>query len=208
MFCHLRKLSQRTDITQITGITITKTGRYRWADWLGWCLLVVSMSLLVLLKADTSTPVWVSISLVGGFGLGIGYTAMILGVQASTTVGNQASATNMFTFFRALGQTLGVAIGGVVFQNMIEKRMLSKPLLSGKATEYSRDAVGLVQMIKAMPENVVKEQLIESFTYALMYIWILAAALAGVAFIASIFIKAYDMNNPSELDRSNEEDKS
>ncbi|EMD64017.1 hypothetical protein COCSADRAFT_181202 [Bipolaris sorokiniana ND90Pr] len=191
----------------VVGIAISKTGVYRWANWLGWCLVVVSMSLLVLLESDTSTAAWVSISLVGGIGLGALYPAMILGVQASTTVENQASATNMFTFLRALGQTLGVAIGGVVFQNMIEKRMLSKPLLARKAKEYSKDAIGLVQVIKAMPKNDAKEQLIESFTYALRYIWVVAASIAGIALLASIFIEAYQLSNPLEADKTTEEDK-
>ncbi|EMD88373.1 hypothetical protein COCHEDRAFT_1109415 [Bipolaris maydis C5] len=191
----------------IVGIAISKTGAYRWANWLGWCLVVLSTSLLVLLESDTPTTVWVSISLVGGIGLGGLYPAMILGVQASTTVENQASATNMFTFFRALGQTLGVAVGGVVFQNMIEKRMLSKPLLARKAREYSKDAIGLVQIIKAMPENAAKEQLIESFTYALRYIWVVAAAIAAIALLASIFIEAYQLSNPLDADETTEGDK-
>lgn len=168
---------------------------------------MLSTSLLVLLESDTPTTVWVSISLVGGIGLGGLYPAMILGVQASTTVENQASATNMFTFFRALGQTLGVAVGGVVFQNMIEKRMLSKPLLARKAREYSKDAIGLVQIIKAMPENAAKEQLIESFTYALRYIWVVAAAIAAIALLASIFIEAYQLSNPLDADETTEGDK-
>ncbi|EUC32412.1 hypothetical protein COCCADRAFT_98788 [Bipolaris zeicola 26-R-13] len=191
----------------IVGIAISKTGAYRWANWLGWCVVVVSMSLLVLLKSDTPTAVWASISLVGGIGLGVLYPAMILGVQASTTAENQASATNMFTFSRALGQTLGVAVGGVVFQNMIEKRMLSKPLLARKAREYSKDAIGLVQIIKAMPKSDVKEQVIESFTYALRYIWIVAAAIAAIALLASIFIEAYQLSDPLEADQAAEEHK-
>ncbi|EUC40527.1 hypothetical protein COCMIDRAFT_108604 [Bipolaris oryzae ATCC 44560] len=191
----------------VVGIAVSKTGAYRWAIWLGWCLVTFSMSLLVLLKSDTPTAAWVSISLVGGIGLGALYPAMILGVQASSTVENQAPATNMFTFSRALGQTLGVAVGGVMFQNMIEKRMLSKPLLAMKAKEYSKDAIGLVQIIKAMPMNNAKEQLIESFTYALSYIWVVAAVIAGIALLASIFIEAYQLNNPLAVDETAKDDK-
>jgi MFS family permease len=154
------------------------------------------MSLLVLLTADTPTSVWVLISLVGGIGMGILYPAMILAVQASTSVKNQAYATNMFTFLRAFGQTLGVAIGGVVFQNLIERRMLSRPLLSSMARDYSKDAVRLVQIIKDMPESETKDQIRESFVYALKWIWVVIAVLAGIALVASLFIKSYDMSSP------------
>lgn len=154
------------------------------------------MSLLVLLTADTPTSVWVALSLVGGIGMGILYPAMIIAVQASTSVENQAYATNMFTFFRAIGQTLGVAIGGVVFQNLMERRMLSRPLLSSMARDYSRDAVRLVQIIKVMPESETKDQIRESFVYALMWIWVVIAVLAGIALVASLFIKSYNMSSP------------
>ncbi|RYN19315.1 hypothetical protein AA0112_g11164 [Alternaria arborescens] len=72
----------------ITGIVISKTGKYIWANWLGWCFSVAGMSLLVLLRADTSSAVWVSISLIGGIGMGTLYPAMMIGVQASTSVEN------------------------------------------------------------------------------------------------------------------------
>ncbi|RYO26269.1 hypothetical protein AA0111_g8240 [Alternaria arborescens] len=188
----------------ITGIVISKTGKYIWANWLGWCFSVAGMSLLVLLRADTSSAVWVSISLIGGIGMGTLYPAMMIGVQASTSVENQAFATNMFTFLRALGQTFGVTIGGIIFQSMLEKKMLSIPLLSDRAKEYSKDAVGLVQIIKAMPDNEMKVQLKESFVYALMHIWVVVAVFSGIALIASLFMKGYEISSPRETDQSTE----
>jgi MFS family permease len=162
------------------------------------------MSLLVLLRVDTSSAVWVSISLIGGIGMGTLYPAMMIGVQASTSVENQAFATNMFTFLRALGQTFGVTIGGIIFQSMLEKKMLSIPLLSDRAKEYSKDAVGLVQIIKAMPDNEMKVQLKESFVYALMHIWVVVAVFSGIALIASLFMKGYEISSPRETDQSTE----
>ncbi|KAL6156252.1 hypothetical protein ACJQWK_09664 [Exserohilum turcicum] len=191
----------------ITGIAISKTAQYRWANWLGWCLTVLGMSFLVCLKSDTSTGVWIVLCLVGGVGLGILYPAMLIAVQASSSTENQTYSTNLFTFFRAFGQALGIAVGGVVFQNMMERRMLSKPLVSDMAKEYSRDAVGLVQIIKAMPETEMKKQLTESFTYALMYTWVFVAVLSGFALVASFFLKGYELSSPEEVEQRNADDK-
>ncbi|RYN19312.1 hypothetical protein AA0112_g11163 [Alternaria arborescens] len=110
----------------------------------------------------------------------------------------------MFTFLRALGQTFGVTIGGIIFQSMLEKKMLSIPLLSDRAKEYSKDAVGLVQIIKAMPDNEMKVQLKESFVYALMHIWVVVAVFSGIALIASLFMKGYEISSPRETDQSTE----
>lgn len=184
-----------------TGIAIAVTGHYRWANRLGWALTTLGMGLLLLLKVHTSTVAWVFLQLVGGIGTGILFPAMALAVQASAVAKDQAYAANMFSFFRAFGQTLGVAIGGVIFQNQMKKKMLTYPLLAEMANEYSKDAAGLVEIIREMPAGIMKEQLKESYTDALRYIWIVMLAFGAVAFIGSWFIKAYDMDGAMDTER-------
>jgi hypothetical protein len=152
-----------------TGITIAVTCQYRWANRAGWFLATLGMGLLIILKPNTPTVSWIFLNLVGGPGTGMLFPAMALAVQASATAKDQAYAANMFSFFRAFRQKLGVAIGGVIFQNQMKKKMLSFPLLADLAGEYSRDAAGLVQIIKDMPAGEMKEQLRESYTDALKY---------------------------------------
>lgn len=177
-----------------TGIAIAVTGRYRWANRSGWALTTLGMGLLLLLKVHTTTVSWIFLQLVGGVGTGMLFAGMALAVQASAVAKDQAYAANMFSFFRAFGQTLGVAIGGVIFQNQMRKKMLTYPLLTDMASVYSRDAAGLVEIIKEMPTGAMKEQLKESYTDALRYIWIVMLVLSALAFVGSWFIKAYDMN--------------
>lgn len=185
-----------------TGITIAVTGKYRWANWLGWFLATLGMGLLILLKPNTSTPAWIFLNLVGGLGTGILFPAMALAVQASASIKDQAYAANMFSFFRAFGQAIGVAIGGVIFQNQMRRRMLTYPLLADFAGEYSKDAAGLVQIIKEMPAGNMKDQLRESYTDALKYIWIVVTVFSAIALIATLFIHEYDMNTAMDTERS------
>jgi hypothetical protein len=184
-----------------TGIAIAVTGKYRWANWIGWFLATLGSGLLILLKPDTSTVVWVFLNLVGGVGTGMLFPAMALAVQASAAVKDQAYAANMFSFFRAFGQTLGVAIGGVIFQNQMRKKMLTFPLLADMAGVYSKDAAGLVQIIKEMPAGLMKEQLRESYTDALKYIWIVMTVLSAVALFSTLFIDEFDLNTEMDNDR-------
>ncbi|KAF2707619.1 MFS general substrate transporter [Pleomassaria siparia CBS 279.74] len=183
------------------GAMIAKTGRYRWATWSGWALTTFGMGLLILLKPNSTTPQWLFLNLVGGFGTGILFPAMAITVQAAATAADQAYAAAMFSFMRSFGQTIGVAIGGVIFQNQMKKKMLTYPLLADMASEYSRDAAGLVQIIKALPPGDVKEQLRSSYTDALKYIWIVMTVLAGIALMVSAFTKAYALDQTLETEQ-------
>src|SRR5438045_583115 len=79
-----------------------------------------------------------------GMGLGILFASLAFAIQASARPGHMAIAVAMFSFFRAFGQGIGVAVGGVIFQNQIYKNLLRYPELAANASAYSKDAAGLV----------------------------------------------------------------
>lgn len=164
-------------------------------NWVGWGFLTFGNGLLIYLDTDTSTVSWIFLNLVGGVGAGMLFATMLIAVQASSSSEDQAYAANMFSFARAFGQTLGVAIGGVVFQNQAKKKMLTYPLLAEKADAYSRDAAGLVELIKELPgDSLVKLQLRESYTEGLRYVWIVMTVFAFVGFVMNFWIKAYSLD--------------
>jgi len=172
----------------VVGILIAKMGKYRWSVWSGWVLTTTGMGLLILLSPNTSTVGWIFLNLVSGLGLGILYPAISFSVQASASNADLPFAAAMYSFFRAFGQMLGVAIGGAVFQNEIKKKLLGYPELAAMATEYSRDSSALVQIIKGMPasQDLTKTHLIQAYVDSLRVVWIVMCALAGLALISSL----------------------
>ena len=52
-----------------------------------------------------------------GLGLGILYSAQAFATQASASNADLPFSAGMYAFFRSLGQCVGVAVGGVTFQN-------------------------------------------------------------------------------------------
>ncbi|TGO12882.1 hypothetical protein BTUL_0080g00020 [Botrytis tulipae] len=94
----------------IVGIVAAKTGKYRWSLWLGWALTAFGCGMLYLLDVGTPVATWVFLMLGSGIGMGLLYPAMSLAIQASAPQEDAATAAGLFTFFRALGQTVGVAI--------------------------------------------------------------------------------------------------
>ncbi|KAL8714746.1 MAG: hypothetical protein Q9220_001259 [cf. Caloplaca sp. 1 TL-2023] len=191
----------------VVGILITVTGRYRWAIWSGWVLTVLGTGLLYLLDVQTSTVAWVFLNLVGGLGMGMLFPSMAFAIQASQTNKNLAFAVAMFSFFRAFGQAIGVAVGGTVFQNQMKIKLAAYPALASKADEYSKDAASLVQIIKAMQDGVAKESLKHAYADSLKVVWATMCGLAAVGLIASLWTKGLDMNKPLETEQGFIEEK-
>lgn len=194
-------------VSVITGIVITKTGRYRWALWIGWGFATLGSGILYLLDVNTSVAQWIFLNLVIGIGMGLLFPSMAFAIQASSTNEDLAFAVAMFSFFRAFGQAIGVAVGGTVFQNQIKKKLLTYPLLASKAEEYSRDSSSLVQIIKGLPAGLERTQLIQSYADSLKIVWVTLCALSAVALFLSLFTEGLDLNKPLETDQGFREKK-
>ncbi|KAJ5865122.1 uncharacterized protein N7529_007038 [Penicillium soppii] len=185
----------------VVGILITMTGRYRWSVWLGWTLSTLGIGLMCLIKVHTSTVGWIFLNIVPGLGLGILFPALGYAVQASSEPENLAIAVAMFSFFRALGQAIGVAVGGVVFQNRMFSNLMRYPGLAPMAGAYSKDAAGLVQVIKAMEDGADKANLKEAYTDSLRTVWVVCCAVSGVAMVMSLLTEHYDLDRELETNQ-------
>ena len=190
----------------VVGTVIAITGRFRWSVWAGWAILTLGSGLLILLRVDSSVPAWIFLNLPSGLGAGMLFPSMALAVQASATSADQGYAATMFAFFRSFGNAVGVAIGGVIFQNQMKKRLLTYPLLAGDANAYSQDASGLAQIIKSMPEgSLQKAQLQEAYTWALKYVWIVLCVLAAIALISSFWVEGLPLDRALETEQGFQE---
>ena len=191
----------------IVGIIITKTGRYRWALWSGWVITILGLGLLWLMDVRTSTVQWVFITFVGGLGIGMLFSPLGMAIQASSTPKTLVYAVAAFTFFRAFGQSLGVAIGGTIFQNQMKNKLMAYPLLAPHAEEYAQDAAALVQTIKALraqvatggaPATVIGQLdgLVQAYADTIKVVNITLCGLAVLAASTSVFIEGYDIDMP------------
>jgi len=154
----------------VVGIVCAQTGRYRWALWIGWTLTTLGSGILILMDVHTTIPQWVFINVAVSIGTGMLFPAMALAIQAAGRPQDSGHAVAFYSFVRVFGQSLGVAIGGVVFQNQIRVKLLSYPLLAHLAQDYSKDATALVSIIKTMEAGTEKTQLTQAYADALKVI--------------------------------------
>ncbi|TGZ76359.1 MFS general substrate transporter [Ascodesmis nigricans] len=178
----------------LVGILVTITGRFRWALWTGWTLTTLGVGLMYLIDVNTPTVEWVFINLVGGLGTGMLFPSMAFAIQAAATDENMATAVAMFSFLRAFGQSFGVAIGGVIFQNAMLKELRNVPALRDMAGEYAKDAAALVQIVKVMPKGEVRDSLVQCYASALKIVWISLVAFAVVGGVASLATEGLELD--------------
>ena len=172
----------------IVGTLISRTGRYRWAVWSGWAITTLGLGLLFLLDVHTSTVEWIFLNLVVGIGLGFNYSALGVTLQAATTEEDMSSAVAMFTFFRLMGQALGVVIGGVTFQDQIRTKLLAIPSLAPMADQYANDGSALAQQIKSIHDSNDRNMVIQVYADSLKTVWAVLCGAAGLALLASLMI--------------------
>ena len=182
-------------IAVITGFVIAKLGDYRWALWAGWPMVTFGLGILYFLGVHTSIPGWIFLNISAGIGCGILYPSVQLAVQASANPEYITMAVTMTPFFRTLGQSIGVAIGGVVFQNRIKLHFANTPSLEAIAGKYASDASSLVEYIKSLPtESTERIEIVSMYADSLTTVWAVMCGIAGVGFLTSFLVKKYSMN--------------
>jgi hypothetical protein len=90
---------------------------------------------------------------------------------------------------------VGVAVGGLIFQNEIQRKLLSQPSLASQARQYTKDAINLAGVIKTLPvgglERIVLTQV---YADALKKVWVAMCIMAAVGACLSLFTREYSLD--------------
>ncbi len=180
----------------MVGVIAGITGRYRWSLWGGWFLATLGSGLLLLLKPETTIPQWIFLNIPVGIGAGMLFPAMGLSIQAACEPALNGQATAFFSFLRTFGQSIGVAIGGVIFQNAFKKKLLTIPEFVSLADEYSRDATSIIGLMKQMTadHDPLAPALKKAYSDSLHTIYITLLAFSAFCLVLSVFIRGYSLN--------------
>ncbi|KAJ9613948.1 hypothetical protein H2200_002084 [Cladophialophora chaetospira] len=150
----------------------------------------------LLLDIESSVRTWVALTTVPGVRLGMLFGNMKFAVQAASSDADQAFAVATFSFFRTFGQAVGVAVGGVVFQNEMRKNLRESKRFSGQASELAKDAAALVQVINDTVESGRQMELRVAYMRSLRTMFVILGVLSTAAFLLAFFVKDYDMDRP------------
>lgn len=110
--------------------------------------------------------------------------------QAAVEQHNQGRSAAMCTFMRSIGMALGVALGGAVFQNVLQERTKSLGLDPGLA----RDITAYIFAARSKGPSALGELLVESLANSLRDVFLTLTCVSAGAFVVSLLIKHYSMD--------------
>ena len=176
----------------LVGIIIHRTGRYRELIWLGTTMITLGYGLLIHLDAHSSLGEIIGLQIVAGIGGGLLFEPPMIAIQVHVSQDDTATATAAFSFVRNLATSLGIVIGGVVFQNSMQLRepQFRNAHLPANVTQAlsGSGAAANVMIIATLDTESQREVVKEAFAWSLRNMWIFIASIGVCGVIASAFI--------------------
>ncbi|MEU9000796.1 MFS transporter [Streptomyces sp. NPDC048551] len=192
----------------VSGQVITKTGR--WKAWLlsGGVLVTAGLGLLGTIRYDTEY--WHIAVFMALLGLGIGMMMqnLVLCTQNQVAPSDLGSASSTVTFFRSLGGAIGVSALGAVMANRITGyakdglATLDPKYQAAAAASSSGSSIPDMNSLPA-PLRTVMES---AYGHGIADVFLIAAPLALIAFLVTIFIKEVPLRTSGGLAPSAESD--
>lgn len=105
----------------LSGVVISRTGRYQEVIWGGAAIQAVGFGLLVKLTRTSGWAELATYQILAGIGSGPLFQAPLLAVHAALDAADVAAATTTFAFLRTLGTALAISLGLIVFGNAMAK---------------------------------------------------------------------------------------
>jgi EmrB/QacA subfamily drug resistance transporter len=175
----------------IVSLLITRTGHFRAFIWAGYAITTLGTGLLTLLGQSTPPSIWIPIFVVFGLGNGIVLSSVNFGIQAIANASDHARAASMYAFCRTLGMTVGVAIGGTVFQNIMSTKLSSLHL----STKIAHNAEGFITVLKKLREDdPVREWALEAYVAGFRGVFGVIAGVSGMGLLVSFVIRRHGMD--------------
>ncbi|KAG0652184.1 efflux pump dotC [Hyphodiscus hymeniophilus] len=172
------------------GVFIKKTGKYLPPIWFGLVFMTIGTGLFIDLDARPNWAKIIIFQIIAGIGVGPNFQSPLIALQSMVPPRDIATATATFGFVRNLSTSISVVIGGVVFQNEMQKRYSSLVAALGPsvANELSGasagSSVGLVKQLPPASRVIARE----AFNSSLRTMWIMYVAFAGLGVFISLFI--------------------
>lgn len=173
----------------LSGVLITKTGRYRAFPILGTILVGVAMLSMTTLAA--STPIWLICVYLFVFGAGLGLIMQVVVLVAQNAVPPEqvGTATSTNNYFREVGASLGVAVFGAIFTSRLTDALQDVFVGAGGSASQAADASASIDptALSKLPEAV-QDGIVNAYADSLAPVFWYLLPFIAAAFVLALFI--------------------
>jgi EmrB/QacA subfamily drug resistance transporter len=180
--------------TNVTGVLVSRTGRYRWYPIVGNALAAVALAVLALVAGTAPLPVLVVLFCLVGAGGGAYMQIALVLVQNQAPREYLGVATSSANLIRQMGITISGSIIGTLFGASVVRHLGEIELPGGI------DPADLTPQLVRASSGQFKAQVADAYTSAMTPIfWALAAAFA-VGLVIAIYLPTVEFaeSHPSE----------
>ncbi|KAJ1797108.1 hypothetical protein LPJ59_003340 [Coemansia sp. RSA 2399] len=175
----------------ISGIIVSKTGRYRELSWIGGVLLVVGFYLWTLLDENTTTGQSVGLLLLASIGCGIILQPSLLALQTSIQARDMATGTALYGAIQSLGGTIALSIFQTILVNSLNTQLA--PIREQFGSQYADIIDGAMQNQQVIhdagvPDNL-RNALIKAYVVSIRNVFYGLIAFAAMTFLPTLFLK-------------------
>ncbi|KAL7620670.1 hypothetical protein AAE478_009665 [Parahypoxylon ruwenzoriense] len=173
-----------------SGLFMKKTGKYLPMIIFGMTLMTLGFGLFIDLGAKENWAKIIIFQIVAGLGVGPNFQSPLIALQTTVETRDIAAVTSTFGFVRQLSTSISVVVGGVVFQNGMEKQyptllaQLGPELAQQLSGGSAGGNVGLVASLTGTQGDVARA----AYWNSLRDMYIMYTAIAAVGLIMTPFI--------------------
>jgi EmrB/QacA subfamily drug resistance transporter len=172
----------------LSGILISRWGRYKIFPIIGTALMTAGMYLLSMLGVGTSTLASSAYMFVLGVGIGAVMQVLVIAVQNVVPYSDLGVATSGVTFFRSIGGSFGTAVFGAIFASQLTGNLAHYLAGTHIPAGFSASAGASPATLAKLPPAV-HAGYVHAFAASLHTVFLVAVPIAAVAFALSWLLK-------------------
>ncbi|KAI8935593.1 hypothetical protein NX059_008159 [Plenodomus lindquistii] len=166
---------------------ISYTGNFKWTAYTGVPVVIIGTALIIPFRSEDTAPGVLALSqVIVGIGTGIFATCAQLAAMVPVTHQEIAAVSALWGLFGSFGSSIGSAIAGAMWNDLVPKEMAKRLPEASKAnaTAIFRDIEVTLSYADGTPE---RDAIVGAYSYVMRNMVIVGVALIPLC-LASIFI--------------------
>ena len=175
----------------LSGLLMSKTGRYIPLHWLGFAMSAIGAGLLSTLSDTSSIAAWVCFQIVAAAGTAVVFTVTLPSTLAALPEPDVAVATGTYSFIRSFGLVWGVTLASIIFNGRVKDNLgkIADPAIRTVLSDGAAYAFASGDFVPELPSATTSE-VIGVYVEALRTVWLAVVAVSGIGFLC-VFVEKH-----------------